>query len=111
MQSSDNLLNPELINIRRLFTTPLASIQYPNANTLNAELKSVVTQRMAQDQSGAQRSNDGGWQSAFGRAFTGSMRGGVKRTPPSAATWNSLIREAWLPRPTTPPCACGSRIA
>lgn len=25
MQSSDNLLNPELINIRRLFTTPLAS--------------------------------------------------------------------------------------
>ncbi len=55
MQSSDNLLNPELINIRRLFTTPLASIQYPNADTLNAELKALVTQRMAQDQSGAQR--------------------------------------------------------
>lgn len=64
MQSSDKLLNPELINIRRLFTTPLASIQYPNADTLNAELKALVTHRMAQDQCGAQRSNDGGWQSA-----------------------------------------------
>ena len=64
MQSSNNLINPELIKIRRLFATPLASIQYPDADRLNTELKTLITRRMAEDRSGAQRSNDGGWQSS-----------------------------------------------
>ena len=64
MHSSNNPLNPELINIRRLFATPLASLQYPDAEKLNAELKTLITCRMADDLGGAQRSNDGGWQSA-----------------------------------------------
>ena len=64
MHSSNNPLNPELINIRRLFATPLASLQYPDAEKLNAELKTLITCRMADDLGGAQHSNDGGWQSA-----------------------------------------------
>ena len=64
MHSSNNPLNPELINIRWLFATPLASLQYPDAEKLNAELKTLITCRMADDLGGAQRSNDGGWQSA-----------------------------------------------
>ncbi|UII74152.1 2OG-Fe(II) oxygenase family protein [Pseudomonas sp. HN11] len=63
MQSSNHVLNPELIHIRRLFATPLASIQHPDAQWLNSELKALVAQRMAADLSGAQRSNEGGWQS------------------------------------------------
>ncbi|MBJ2292588.1 hypothetical protein JFT44_21955 [Pseudomonas sp. MF5691] len=63
MHSSNNPLNPELINIRRLFATPLASLQYPDAEKLNTELKTLITCRMADDL-GAQHSNDGGWQSA-----------------------------------------------
>ncbi|MCB2250324.1 2OG-Fe(II) oxygenase family protein [Pseudomonas chlororaphis] len=64
MQLGNNLLDPERIKIRRLFATPLASIQHPDAERLNAELKAVVIRRMAEDRGGAQRSNDGGWQSA-----------------------------------------------
>ncbi|WP_095188739.1 TIGR02466 family protein [Pseudomonas sp. Irchel 3E19] len=64
MQSSTTLVDPELIKIRRLFATPLASLQYPHAETLNAELKTLITQRMAQDLCGTQRSNEGGWQSS-----------------------------------------------
>ncbi|NMX60319.1 hypothetical protein HBO12_03205 [Pseudomonas sp. WS 5059] len=64
MHSSNNPVNPELINIRRLFATPLACLQYPDAEELNAELKTLITCRMASDQGGTQRSNDGGWQSA-----------------------------------------------
>lgn len=64
MPSTSHLVNPDLIKIRRLFTTPLASIQYPDAAKLNSQLKTLITTRMAQDRSGAQRSNDGGWQSA-----------------------------------------------
>jgi len=64
MPSTSQLVNPDLIKIRRLFTTPLASLQYPDAAKLNSQLKTIITTRMAQDRSGAQRSNDGGWQSA-----------------------------------------------
>ncbi len=64
MQSGIQLVDPELIKIRRLFATPLASVQYPGAEKLNAELKAIVTTRMVQDRNGTQRSNDGGWQSA-----------------------------------------------
>lgn len=64
MQASNKSVNPELINIRRLFATPLASLQYPDAVRLNAELKTLISCRMADDQGGARRSNDGGWQSA-----------------------------------------------
>ncbi|WP_260404620.1 2OG-Fe(II) oxygenase family protein [Pseudomonas sp. RIT778] len=64
MPSTSHLVNPDLIKIRRLFTTPLASIQYPDAAKLNSQLKTIITTRMAQDRSGTQRSNDGGWQSA-----------------------------------------------
>ncbi|WP_395606489.1 TIGR02466 family protein [Pseudomonas sp. B22129] len=64
MLPSNYPVDPELITIKRLFTTPLASIQYPDAATLNAQLKAVITRRMAHDLRGAQRSNEGGWQSA-----------------------------------------------
>ncbi|PJK32736.1 hypothetical protein CWC48_24840 [Pseudomonas sp. S10E 269] len=64
MQSSNIRLDPELITIRRLFATPLASVQYPDAQRLNAELRAIVAARRASDILGAQRSNDGGWQSA-----------------------------------------------
>ena len=64
MQSSSTRVNPDLINIRRLFATPLASLQYPDAEWLNAELKTLISSRMAQDLCGTQCSNDGGWQSA-----------------------------------------------
>ena len=64
MQSNIERVDPERIKIRRLFATPLASIEYPGAETLNAELKTIITRRMAEDRKGAQRSNDGGWQSA-----------------------------------------------
>ncbi|POA50355.1 hypothetical protein C1893_02055 [Pseudomonas sp. MPR-ANC1] len=64
MPSTCNRVDPQLIKIRRLFTTPLASIQYPDAEKLNDELKTLITRRMAKDRNGAQRSNDGGWQSS-----------------------------------------------
>jgi len=63
MQPSSHLLNPEHINIRRLFATPLASIQYPDAARLNAELQKLILSRMANDPGGTQHSNEGGWQS------------------------------------------------
>ncbi|WP_243459098.1 putative 2OG-Fe(II) oxygenase [Pseudomonas fluorescens] len=65
MPSNSHLVNPDLIKIRRLFTTPLDRLQYPDAERLNTDLKTIITTRMAQDRCGAQRSNDGGWQSAI----------------------------------------------
>ncbi|WP_338475010.1 TIGR02466 family protein [Pseudomonas khavaziana] len=64
MQTSHQRLDPQLITIRRLFPSPLASIQVPDAHWLNGELKALIAQRMAADTRGAQRSNTGGWQSA-----------------------------------------------
>lgn len=64
MQACHQRLDPQLITIRRLFPSPLASIQVPDAQWLNGELKDLIAQRMAADTLGAQRSNTGGWQSA-----------------------------------------------
>ncbi|WP_460423817.1 TIGR02466 family protein [Pseudomonas sp. ZL2] len=64
MQPSIDLLNPELINIRRLFATPLASIHYPDAERLNVELKNLISRRMTENRNGVKHSNEGGWQSA-----------------------------------------------
>ncbi|MEG8244331.1 hypothetical protein [Pseudomonas paracarnis] len=64
MQFLEHPLDPQLINIRRLFPSPLASIQFPDAKRLNTELKAQIAQRMADDVYGTQRSNAGGWQSA-----------------------------------------------
>ncbi|QXH36569.1 TIGR02466 family protein [Pseudomonas muyukensis] len=71
MQPSSPLPAPEHINIRRLFATPLASIQYPDPGRLNAELKALVLERMAADPKGTRHSNQGGWQSTSDFAHWG----------------------------------------
>lgn len=56
-------VDPGNIKINKLFITPLAEIAHPQAETLNAALKAIIQARMQADQSGSQRSNEGGWQS------------------------------------------------
>jgi uncharacterized protein (TIGR02466 family) len=54
---------PQAIAVQRLFTTPLATLAFPDAETLNAALRAVILQREA-DQPSLQHSNEGGWQSS-----------------------------------------------
>ncbi|QIH08458.1 MULTISPECIES: TIGR02466 family protein [unclassified Pseudomonas] len=63
MPLANTLVDPQLINIRHLFATPVASLRHPDAHALNVQLKALIASRMAQDLCGAQHSNDGGWQS------------------------------------------------
>ncbi|WP_205300056.1 TIGR02466 family protein [Pantoea sp. Tr-811] len=56
------LLDPDAIQIRHLFVTPIASVVHPDAQALNRQLHEVITQRMAVDP-GTSHSNQGGWQS------------------------------------------------
>ncbi|KTC42399.1 hypothetical protein AO265_17465 [Pseudomonas sp. ABAC61] len=63
MPLANTLVDPQLINIRHLFATPVASLRHPDAQALNVQLKALIDSRMAQDLRGAQHSNDGGWQS------------------------------------------------
>lgn len=55
-------LNPELIEISRLFPTPIASVQHPDAECLCAELRDLILAR-SQTDLGIRHSNEGGWQS------------------------------------------------
>ena len=50
------------IKITRLFSTPLASMEYPDFPALNDELRATILQRAAQTPS-VLHSNEGGWQS------------------------------------------------
>ncbi|WPP00639.1 TIGR02466 family protein [Pseudomonas sp. HR96] len=67
MQAADSAfataVDPGDITIKKLFITPLAEVVHPQADTLNPALKAVIEARMQADQSGSQRSNEGGWQS------------------------------------------------
>ncbi|WP_312600367.1 MULTISPECIES: TIGR02466 family protein [Pseudomonas] len=57
------VVNTQLIDIQRLFFTPLACVRHPDAKTLNQALMKAINARMEQDQSGVTHSNRGGWQS------------------------------------------------
>lgn len=97
MQPSHQPLDPQLINIRRLFPSPLASIQIPDAQWLNVELKALIAQRIAGDTQGAQRSNAGGWQSAHDFAEWGdpAVGGDLEFLDPRgmvASTYNPALR-------------------
>jgi uncharacterized protein (TIGR02466 family) len=50
------------IKITRLFSTPLASLEYPEFEALNRELRAIIAKRAAAVTS-VVHSNDGGWQS------------------------------------------------
>ncbi|WP_224771039.1 TIGR02466 family protein [Pseudomonas sp. FEN] len=50
------------IKITRLFSTPLASLEYPDFPALNDELRTTILQRAAETPS-VVHSNEGGWQS------------------------------------------------
>ncbi|MFJ3486343.1 TIGR02466 family protein [Pseudomonas sp. NPDC090202] len=58
-----SLLDPDQIQITRLFPTPIASLRYPGFETLNTELKAIILAR-AEQCSGTLHSNQGGWQSS-----------------------------------------------
>ncbi|WAH56514.1 2OG-Fe(II) oxygenase family protein [Pseudomonas silvicola] len=55
-------VDPEQIKITRLFPTPIAALQHPDFENLNARLKAVILAR-SESHPGTQRSNLGGWQS------------------------------------------------
>ena len=53
------------VELRRLFPTPIAVAQLPDAARLNAALKRIVLAREASEPAGEQHSNLGGWQSSW----------------------------------------------
>ncbi len=55
-------MNQVNVELRNYFTTPVAVVQLPDADELNADIKEVVLQQ-EQQSSGVQHSNLGGWQS------------------------------------------------
>lgn len=55
-------INSELIEITRLFPTPIASVRHPDAPALCADLRDLIIARYQVDQ-GTRHSNEGGWQS------------------------------------------------
>ncbi|WP_232968698.1 TIGR02466 family protein [Pseudomonas putida] len=57
-----SVLNPELIEVTRLFPTPIAKIQHPDADRICAELRDLILQR-SELCPGTKHSNQGGWQS------------------------------------------------
>ncbi len=61
---------PAQVQIRQLFPTPVALLQLPDAERLNADLKRII---LAQEQAqpGTQHSNLGGWQSSWDFAAWG----------------------------------------
>ncbi|WP_238986411.1 hypothetical protein [Pseudomonas syringae] len=54
-------VDPEKIHINRCFSTPLASLIYPEAVLLNLTLLDAIETRR-NDETGASHSNDSGWQ-------------------------------------------------
>ncbi|MGV8864689.1 MAG: TIGR02466 family protein [Pseudomonas sp.] len=56
------LIDPTTINITKLFPTPVAALVVPNHESLNKSLKEIIL-RHALESSGANLSNQGGWQS------------------------------------------------
>ncbi|MCL6310106.1 putative 2OG-Fe(II) oxygenase [Pseudomonas syringae] len=56
-------VDPEKIHINRCFSTPLASLIYPEADLLNLKLLDAIETRR-NEETGALHSNDGGWQSS-----------------------------------------------
>lgn len=57
-----SLVNSDAVQVSKIFPTPLASIEHPDAARLNAELTSVILAQEAADP-GVRHSNQGGWQS------------------------------------------------
>jgi uncharacterized protein (TIGR02466 family) len=68
---SPSLLNPELIQISRLFPTPIASIRHPEAPSLCADLRDLILARSTVD-AGVKHSNEGGWQSEEFASWAGA---------------------------------------
>src|SRR5688572_12085843 len=62
-QGAGRIGAPQLTLIN-LFPTPLVVATMPDADALNAELKRVILEREAANES-VQRSNQGGWQSSW----------------------------------------------
>lgn len=56
-------VNPDLIQINKIFPTPIASLVLPDHALINEQLRSIILQRSA-SQPTTQHSNQGGWQSA-----------------------------------------------
>ncbi|SDH90705.1 TIGR02466 family protein [Pseudomonas panipatensis] len=56
-------IDTDAIHIERLFSTPVARLNHPNADALNAALGERILRRAASDP-GVRHSNEGGWQSA-----------------------------------------------
>ena len=57
-------VEPPQLTLLNLFPTPLVIATMPNAEALNAELKSIILARERVSES-VQRSNQGGWQSSW----------------------------------------------
>ncbi len=57
-----SLVNSDAIQVSKVFPTPLASIEHPDAARLNRDLTQAILAREAADP-GVRHSNQGGWQS------------------------------------------------